>query len=108
MLEHLLQDLRLAGRSLRRSPGFTLVAASTIALGVFGPTLMFTLAKAWVLEPLPFARPNELVDLRALDKPSGNYGSVNAADFVDWQRSAGSFAEIAGYRQSDVRLTGGD
>ena len=108
MLEHLIHDLRYAGRSLRRSPGFTLVAVLTIALGIFGPTVMFTMAKAWILEPLPFARPNDLVDLRALDKPSGNYGSVSAADFLDWQRSAGSFEEIAGYRPSDVRLTGGD
>jgi putative ABC transport system permease protein len=108
LVEDLLQDLRHSGRSLRRSPGLTVVAIVTIALGIFGPTVTFTMAKAWILEPLPFARPNELLDLRTLDKQSGNFGAVNAADFLDWRRSTESFEEIAGYTQSNVRLTGGD
>src|SRR5262245_15037541 len=108
IVESLLQDLKHPGRSLRRSPGLTVVAIITIALGIFGPTVTFTMAKAWILEPLPFARPNELLDLRTLDKQSGNFGAVNAADFLDWRRSTESFEEIAGYTQSNVRLTGGD
>jgi putative ABC transport system permease protein len=107
-LEHLLQDLSSAGRALRHSPGVTLVAVVTIALGVFGPTVTFTMAKAWILEPLPFDRPDDLIDLRSLDKTSGDTGSMNAADFLDFERSAGSFDRIAGYRQSEVRLTGRD
>ena len=87
LVESLLQDLRYAGRSLRRSPGLTVVALVTIALGIFGPTVTFTMAKAWIIEPLPFARPNELLDLRTLDKQSGNFGAINAADFLDWRRS---------------------
>jgi putative ABC transport system permease protein len=106
LLEGLLQDLRYACRTLGRSPGFTLVALVTIALGVFGPTVTFTMAKAWILEPLPFERPNELVDLRTLDTKTGNFGAINAADFTDWRKSAGSFVAIAGYRGSNVRLTG--
>jgi hypothetical protein len=108
LVESLLQDLRHSVRSLRRSPGLTVVAIITIALGIFGPTVTFTMAKAWILEPLPFARPNELLDLRTLDKQSGNFGSINGADFLDWQRTAESFEEMAGYTQSNVRLTGTD
>ena len=57
---------------------------------VSGPTVTFTMAKAWILEPLPFDRPDDLIDLRSLDKTSGDTGSMNAADFLDFQRSAGS------------------
>ncbi len=108
LLEGLLQDLRHAGRALRRSPGSTLVAMVTIALGIFGPTVTFTMVKAWILDPLPFARHDELVDLRALDTVSGSRRGLNAADFLDWQRSARSFEEIAGYRSAEARWTGPD
>jgi putative ABC transport system permease protein len=108
LLESLLQDLRYACRTLAHSPGVTLTAIVTIALGVFGPTVTFTMAKAWILEPLPFERPHELVDLRALDSKTGDFGSVNAADFSDWQKSAQSFEALVAYRQTDVRLTGPD
>lgn len=108
LLAHLGQDLRYAARILRRSPGFTLVAFVTIALGIFGPTVTFTMAKAWILDPLPFSRPDGLIDIRSLDRVSGNVGSINPADFLEWQRTAGSFEELAGYRWSEVRLTGRD
>jgi putative ABC transport system permease protein len=108
VIDSIFQDVRYAFRTLRRSSGFTLVAVVTIAIGTFGPIVTFTMAKAWILDPLPFVRPNELVDLRNLDKVSGDVGTVNAADFLDWQRSAGSVVEIAGYAHSDVRLTGRD
>ena len=107
IVDHLGQDFRYAGRTLRRSPGFTLVAVLTIALGVAGPTITFSLLKAWVLEPLPFTEPDGLVDVRRRDPSTGNVGSLNAADFLDLRR-ARSFDHFAGYRQSDVRLTGAD
>ena len=106
--EHVVRDLRYAVRMLRRSPGFTVVSLITIALGVAGPTMTFTMTKAWILDPLPFSRPGELVDFRHLDPVSGNYGGINPADFRDWERGARAFAELAAYRRSDVRITGGD
>ena len=107
-LEHLAQDLRYASRTLRRTPGLTAVAVLTLALGIAGPTAVFSMIKAWVLEPLPFAQPDTLVDLRHVDTSSGDYGSINPADFLDWQRSARSFEALAAYRGEDFRLTGGD
>jgi putative ABC transport system permease protein len=107
-LTELGQDLRYAGRVFRRAPAFTLIAVVTIALGIFGPTVTFTMIKAWILEPLPFDEPANLVYVRRLDRPSGQPGSLNAADFLDWQRTARTFEGLAGYRQSNVRMTGGD
>jgi putative ABC transport system permease protein len=105
LLEHLFQDLRYAGRTLRRSPGFTALAALTVAVGVAGPTVMFSMAKAWILDPLPFAEPDALLDLRNLDSVSGDTSSVASADFLDWSRTSQSI-DIAGYRQRQFRVTG--
>jgi len=107
-LDHLVQDVRYAGRTLRRSPGFTLVGVVTIALGVAGPTINFSMMKAWILDPLPFAEPDALADVRRLEPSTGGTGSLNAADFLDFRRTSRAFSALAGYRQSEVRLTGGD
>ena len=108
LVTHLRQDLRYAGRTLRRSPGFAVVGLVTIALGIAGPTITFTMAKAWILQPLPFANPDQLLDVRAIDHASGNTMSVNVADFRDFQRGATVLSDLAGYRNADVRVTGVD
>jgi len=107
-LEHLIQDFRYAARTLRRTPGLTAVAVLMLALGIAGPTAVFSMIKVWILEPLPFARPDTLVDLRHVDTSTGNYGSINPADFLDWTRSARAFEAPAAYRSDDFRLTGGN
>lgn len=107
-LEDVVQDVSSAVRTFQRSPGFTSVALVTIALGVAGPTIMFAMTSQWILEPLPFSHPDDLIDLRNLDKVTGNYGPINPVDFLDWQREAQSFEDLAAYRRADVRLTGGE
>jgi len=108
VLERLLQDLRYAGRTARRSPGITIVAAITLALGVAGPTVMFAMMKAWILDPLPFAQPDGLADIRMLDTATGRARAVNPADFLDWASRVRSFERLAAYRDQEFRLTGGD
>ena len=105
-LEHLAHDIRDAFRALARGPGFVAVALFTIALGIAGPTIMFAMAKQWIVDPLPFTQSDDLLDLRNLDRVSGNYGGTSIADFLDWQRSATAVQDMAGYRLSSVRLTG--
>ncbi len=107
-LEHIAQDVKYAARTLRRTPGLTAIAVLTLAIGIAGPTAMFSMIKFWILEPLPFARPDTLVDLRHIDTSTGNYGGINPADFLDWSRSTRTLEELAAYRSDDYRLTGGD
>ena len=107
-LEHVAQDVKYAARTLRRTPGLTAIAVLTLAIGIAGPTAMFSMIKFWILEPLPFARPDTLVDLRHIDTSTGNYGRINPADFLDWSRSTRTLEELAAYRSDDYRLTGGD
>lgn len=63
----LIQDLSISIRSLRRSPGFTLVAVLTLALGISGTTAVFTLISATLLRPLPYPDPHRVFILRWQD-----------------------------------------
>ncbi|MGH9416433.1 MAG: ABC transporter permease, partial [Terriglobales bacterium] len=59
--EELARDLRLAGRGLRRRPGFTLLAVLTLGLGIGATTAMFSVVRAVLVDTLPFPHPEQLV-----------------------------------------------
>src|SRR5690348_16093059 len=63
----LLQDLRYGLRTLARSPGFTLVAILSLALGIGANTAIFTLADAVFLNPLPVENPSRVLELFTVD-----------------------------------------
>jgi putative ABC transport system permease protein len=115
-LESLLRDLRYGVRTLRRTPGFTLVAILVIALCIGASTALFTIVRSVLLRPLPFRDPGGLVMIYehfrapAINQPSFNYNPVAPADFFDWrsqnQTSTQGFADMAVWRYAQFNLTG--
>jgi len=108
-MDTLLQDLRFSLRSLRRSPGFTMVAALCLALGIGVNATVYSIVDAILLRPLPFAEPERLVALTQVDVERGrNTESVAYANFVDWRERSRSFEQMAGFDNRSMTLGGGE
>jgi putative ABC transport system permease protein len=101
----IVQDIRYAARTLRRSPGFALVAIATLALGIGGTTAIFSVVDGVALRQLPYPEPDRLVSVHRTTS-GGDEGSFAPADFLDLKRDSRVFAYLAGHRQDIVDLTG--
>ena len=96
----LLQDVRYALRMLVKSPGFTVVAVLTLALGIGANAAVFSVVNALILRPLPVERPSELVFLE--NTPSGpSHSFPNYRDLRDRNQT---FAGLVGYRMAPMEL----
>lgn len=99
LLADLWQDLVYAARMLRKAPGFTAVAALTLALGIGANTAVFTIISTLLLNPLPVAKSSELVAINTtqakMTTQSGEFqlmSYLNIKDFRDRTHSFSSFA----------------
>jgi predicted permease len=97
-------SLRLAARSLLRSPGFTILAILTLGLGIGANTAMFSLLNTIMLKPLPYPQNEEL---ERLDRatPQNPQGRVSPADFLDLRRDVTGYGEVAAYALGDTSLS---
>lgn len=102
------QDVRYAARSLRRSPGFTLVAAITLALGVGANTAIFSVVNAVMLRPLPFSNPDQLVRIWESNVERGwPTFAASHPNFLDWRAQAKSFQGMAATSSLGLTWTSG-
>jgi putative ABC transport system permease protein len=105
----MIHELRLAFRSLAKTPGFTLVAVITVALAIAANTAVFSLVNALLIRPLPFKAPQDLVLL--FEKFAGqglDQIPVSAPEYLDWEKQTRSYERIAAFNFADFNLTGGD
>jgi putative ABC transport system permease protein len=102
------QDVRYAARSLRKSPGFTLVAATTLALGVGANTALFSVVNAVMLRPLPFSSPGQLVRIWESNVERGwPTFATSHPNFLDWRAQAKSFQAMAATDNIGLTWTSG-
>ncbi len=88
------QDLRYAIRSLRLTPGFSIVALSILALGVGVTTAMFSVVEGVLLRPLPYPHPDRLVWL-GFTWPSLHEDLLLGADYFEWKQQNRTLEDIA-------------
>ena len=81
------QDLSFSLRQRRRSPGLTTMAIATLALGIGLTTAVFAVLNSVVLRPLPFEKPDQLVELKSVDSTGGSFARVSSANWNDWDQS---------------------
>ena len=103
------QNLRYAARMLRRTPGFTLVAILTLALGIGANVAIFTVVHAVLLRPLPFPHPEELVRVYDDLRTSNTHDiGMSVPELWDLRDKSGVFQDISFIFPTDGNITGGD
>lgn len=102
-IEQSLKDVRYGVRNLLRTPGFTLIAVITLALGIGANTAIFSVVKAVLLEPLAYKDADQLVTVLNNDSDP-----VNVANYIDWRNQSGSFEAMAAAEYWSPNLTGTD
>src|SRR4029077_13740989 len=100
-----MSDLKFALRQLRQSPGFTLVAVLTLALGIGANTAIFSIVNAGLLRPLPYPDANRIMVLNESSGPGQDY-SVALPDYFDWQKDNTVFEHLAATHKESRNLSG--
>ena len=102
-----LQDLRYGWRTLAKSPGFTVVAILTLALGIGANSSMFSLINSVLLRPLPFSDPDRLVTIWERRGSSNDSNlPISAHEFVAWREKGSTFQKMTIIRGDGFNLTG--
>src|SRR5213595_3963843 len=95
-----MNDLRYAARQLIKNPGFTAVAALTLALGIGANTAVFSVINATLLRPFPYENPERLVILQERNA-GGGLEDVSYLNFADWRSQSASFESMAAQREGE-------
>jgi predicted permease len=109
MFQDLWQDLRYGARKLRQSPGFTLVAVMTLALGIGANTAIFSVVNAVLLRPLPFEQPEQLVRVFGTNARRSNFTRPHSyLNFNDLRAQNQTFEALAAYGGASAALSGAE
>lgn len=103
----LLKDVRYTIRKLMRSPGFTLIVAGSLSLGIGANAAIFSFADAVLFRPLPIAQPSELLTVRSQDETRASSmldASVSFRDYIDFRDRSRSFSQLLAYDMISASL----
>jgi predicted permease len=101
------QDVRVAVRSLRRSPGFVAVVSITLALGIGLNSAVYSLVDAFLFRPMPVPNGKSLVVLAQTDAALPAPHELSYPDFKDYKSDTSIFQALAAYTINSVNLSGG-
>ena len=107
VMRNSIQDIRYAARLLARSPGFTIVAALTLALGIGANTAIFSVVHGVLVKPLPYSAPDALIRVFEESPPDTPEFPVSPATFLEFRANTRAFDALAAYERNDLQL-GGD
>ena len=106
-METLLQDVRYGWRLLLKSPGFSLVAVLTLALGIGANTAIFSVVDSALIRPLPYPNANRLTMVWERRLPDGETQNVTSpATFLHWREQSTAFDQLAACFNGTGILTG--
>jgi putative ABC transport system permease protein len=97
-------DLRVALKSLLRTPGFTLIAIVTLGMGVGANTSAFSVINEVLLRPLPYPDPGRIDRIYRVT-PQNSRGGVAPADYLDFEREKSGYGEVSGYAFADLNVS---
>ena len=96
-MQSLLRDIRYAARQLRKSPGFTLTAVFTLALGIGANTAIFSVVYRLLLQSLPFHDGERIVSIFETHPQVPGGSEATYPDYQDWRTQQKSFEQVAAY-----------
>src|SRR6266513_979612 len=101
----MIREIRYAIRQLAKHPGFTLVSALTLGLGIGANTAIFSVVNALLLRPLPYPHSERLVLLRERSETFES-GSVSYPNYLDWRAAQRGFTDLELFRRDRLNLSG--
>src|ERR1051326_6654965 len=102
----LLQELRVAARQLAHRPAFALIVVITLALGIGATTTCFALLNAVAFKPIPFADPDRLVGISAVDRRGAGRSRLQLDAVAALEHTRGIFSSVIAYRTRPVTVAG--
>jgi putative ABC transport system permease protein len=107
-LNHIARDVRHAGRSLSKSPGFAVAVVGTLALGIGATTAIFSLIYSVLLKPLPYPQPERIFSVETLLPRENSSARLPARvqDYLEWRKADTAVESLAALTPAQWNITG--